>query len=69
MTTTDIKRDSDNATLVRPIGFYVWTEEYNYAFRNKLHGTREEAEAALAGIVWHNRHNFKVRPVFIGGVP
>ncbi len=50
-----------------PTGWFVWTDTGGgYAFRNKLHRTREDAESALAGVVWHNRHNFSVRPVYVG---
>ena len=53
---------------VQPVGWFVWTH-YGYAHRNKLHATREDAERALESVVWHNRHNYSVRPVFVGRAP
>jgi hypothetical protein len=57
---------SEDGQPPKAIGFFVWTEKFGYAFKNKLHETREAAEGALASVVWHNRHNFEVRPVYLG---
>jgi hypothetical protein len=49
----------------QPVGWFVWTDA-GYAFKNKLHATREDAERARDGVVWHNRHHFTVQPVYVG---
>jgi len=43
-------------------GWQVWTDHFGgYAIRNAIYPTRELAVLKLNNIVWHNRHNFRVR--------
>jgi hypothetical protein len=46
-------------------GYVVWDEKYSLTYRGHIYDTEERARQVMAGIVWHSRERYIVRPVSV----
>jgi hypothetical protein len=48
------------------IGYVVWDRQYGLTYRGHVYEDAEKAAKVLAGIVWHSRARYEVRPICLG---